>query len=182
MCSHADPAIADTEFGVGECHEAAAARIAQQHHCLGTASLHLGMGRVHVDDAVLVQAVGVVVLIASAEPEYGIARSGQQWTRVVHTEIAARMAQNDRRLPGSSARRCPQQATHQGSIGRYQANGFAWNVDAGVVVGQGPIVQSERSLPTEMHIEILHDRALYDRVISVLSPNRLHAPGLYSTG
>ena len=55
----------------------------------------LGDGRVHVGDAVLVQAVGVVVDVAGREAEHGVAGRGQQRAGVVHAEVASGVGQRD---------------------------------------------------------------------------------------
>ena len=106
-------------------HQRAAARVAEQHHGLGAAALHLVVHRLHVDDAALVQAVGVVAHVAGAEAEHGVAGGGQQRAGVVHAEVATRVRQDDRRLPRLAAGRRPQQPAHERAVGRHEADRLA---------------------------------------------------------
>ncbi len=101
---HADPAVADPELGVGERHQRAAAGVAEQHDGLRAPAHHLVVRGVDVDDALLVQAIGVVVHVSGGEPQDGVPGGRQQRARVVDAEVAARMAEDHRRLPRSCRR------------------------------------------------------------------------------
>ncbi len=153
---HADPAVADAELGVGHRHQRSAARVAEQHDRLGAAADHLVVRGVDVDDARLVQAVGVVVHVPGPEAEHGVTRGSEQRTGVVHTEVASRMRQDDGGLPGRADRRCPQHPAHERAVRRDEPNRFALHRSTGIVLRQGPVSEAERSSSSEHRVEWFH--------------------------
>ena len=98
----------------------------------------------------LVQAVGVVVEVARGEAEHGVARGGEQRTRVVHREVAARVREHDRRLPAASrpaaSRGCRARARGRASRG---APARAATATLRVVLGQRPVAETEGALRAE---------------------------------
>jgi hypothetical protein len=114
---HAYPPVADAELSVGHGHQRRSAGVAEQDDRVGAAPLHLVVGRPDVDDAVLVHAVDVVVDVARREPEHGVSGRGEQRAGVVHAEVAARVREDHRRLPGPAVGGRPQHAAHERSVG-----------------------------------------------------------------
>ena len=158
MRGHADPAVADAELGVGHRHQRSAAGVAEQHDRLGAAPHHLVVRGLDVDDARLVEAVGVVVHVARAEPEHRVSRGGEQRAGVVHAEVAARVRQDHRRLPRRADRRRPQHAAHERAVRRHHPHRLALHRDAGVVLRQRPVAETDRPLPAAQHHIGRHDR------------------------
>ena len=88
----ADPPVTQLPLGLAQRHQRSAAAVAEQHDRLGAPAAHEGGGRGDVDDALLVEAVGVVVLVAGAEAQHAVAGMGEERARVVDREVAAGMA------------------------------------------------------------------------------------------
>ena len=151
---HADPAVADAPLGVGQRHQRAAAGVAEQHDGLGAPPAHLGRDGLDVDDARLVQAVGVVAHVAGAEAARRVARRGQERAGVVHREVASRVAEDDRRLRHLPVGREPQEAPHEGAVGAHEADRLPRELHPGIVLGERPVAVAERALPTQVDVEV----------------------------
>ena len=121
MRGHSDPPVTDAGLRVGHRHQRSASGVAEQHDRFGPAPDHLVVRGLHVDDARLVQAVGVVVHVPRPEAEHRVSGGGQERARVVHAEVAARMRQDHGGLPRRADRRGPQHAAHQCAVGRRRA-------------------------------------------------------------
>src|SRR5687767_9717189 len=111
------------------------------------------MSGADVHDARLVEAVDVVVHVAGAEPEYGVAGGGEERAGVVHAEVAARMAEDDRGLPSSAARWRPEQPPDERTVRRDEPDGLARDLDPGIVLGQRPIAQTDGTFAAEVDVE-----------------------------
>ena len=143
---------------LAEGHQRAAAGVAQQHHGFGAAPLHLVVDRLHVDDAVLVQAVGVVVLVAGAEAEDRVAGRGQQRAGVVHAEVTAgwlRMTAVFHGRPFGGVQSTPRTSAPSGETRRIDSRGMS---TPGSSSGERPEAVAERTLAAEVDVEVLHAR------------------------
>ena len=156
MSRHSHPAIADSQLRLRHRHQAAAVRVAEQYNSFGAAADHLVVRCLHVDNAVLVQAVRVVVLVTGAKAKHCVTGGRQQRAGIVNAEVAAWVTEDHGCLPGFASRRRPQHSTNQRTIGRHQANGLAGNLDPRIVLRQRPIVETEGSLSPEVRIQFLH--------------------------
>ena len=94
--------------------------------------------RGHVDDALLVEAVGVVVLVAGAEAEHAVAGVGEQRAGVVDREVAPGVGEDDPGAPAGAAGRRPQRAPHEGAVLGDEPDRLPGDVDAGIVLRQRP--------------------------------------------
>ena len=107
------------------------------------------------------QAVDVVVDVAGREAQHAVARRGEQRTRVVHREVAARVRQDHAGLPGLARGRRPQDAAHERAVGGHDAHVLAAHGDLRVVLGQRPIGQPEGAARAHgmRHLGALSSRA-----------------------
>ena len=111
------------QLGVGQRHQRPAAGVAEQHDGLGAPARISSYGRLHVDDALLVQAVGVVAHVAGAEAEHRVAGGGQQRAGVVDGEVATRVARMTA-VFHTPAGRQPQQPPHERAVRAHEPDGL----------------------------------------------------------
>ena len=163
-----DPAVTDAGLGVRHRHQRAATGVAEEDDRLGAAAEHLVVRGLHVDDARLVQAVGVVVHVPGPEPQHRVPGGGQERARVVHAEVPAWMRQDHRGLPRRADGRRPQHPADECAVGRDQSDRLATHLHSGIVVGQWPEAETEGPRATEQHV--IHRRTLCD--VHLLEPSR----------